>query len=143
MGFFKNYSPDQVVFSFNGVNVTGYFDGTFIEVERDEDSFTKHVGALGDVTRTRNLNRSGKVTVTLKSEAPVNDILAALNVADEQFGLNYGAMMLSDLNGNMLVRATQAWIMKAPKVERAKESGSVQWVFDCADLFVFPGGNIV
>lgn len=143
MGFFKNYSPDQVVASFMDINITGYMDGTFIEVERDEDSFTKHVGALGDVTRTKNLNRSGKVTITLKAESPVNDLLAALLQTDEQFAATYGPLSIKDLNGNMRCSATYAWILKAPKVERAKESGSVQWIFDCADLFIFPGGNIL
>lgn len=143
MSFFRNYDPSQVIFSFFGINVTGYMDGTFIEVERDEDAFTKHVGALGDVTRTRNLNRSGKVTLTLKSEAPSNDLLAALHAQDEQFGLNYGPLSIKDLNGNMRVSATYAWVQKAPKIERAKESGSVQWVFDCADVSIFAGGNII
>lgn len=141
--FLRNYDPSQVIFSFFGINVGGYMDGTFIEVERDEDAFTKTVGSLGDVTRTRNLNRAGKVTLTLKSEAPSNDLLSALHAQDEQFGLSYGPLSIKDLNGNMRCNATYAWIMKAPKVERAKESGSVQWVFDCADISIFAGGNVI
>jgi hypothetical protein len=31
--------------------------------------------------------------------------------------------------------------MKIPDVERAKESGNVEWVFECAELEVYPGGN--
>lgn len=140
---FKNYDPEQVTVSFMDIDIRGYMDGTFIEVERDEEAFTKHVGALGDVTRTRNLNRSGKVTITLTQAAPSNDLLSSSHLDDEQFGLNYGPLKIQDHNGNMRVFATYAWISKAPKIERAKESGSVQWVFDCADLKIEAGGNVL
>lgn len=140
---FRTYNPAIVTVSFKGINITGFMDGTFIEVERDEDTFTKHVGATGDVTRTRNNNKSGKVTVTLTQASATNDLLAALALLDEQFGGQYGAFQIKDLSGNMKCRSTQAWIKKQPKVERAKESGSVQWEFDCAELEMFVGGNII
>lgn len=140
---FKTYNPAFVVVSFDGINITGFMDGTFIEVERDEDTFTKHVGATGDVTRTRNLNASGKITVTLTQASPTNDLLAAAFALDELTGLGYGPIQVKDLSGNMMCRATQAWIVKPPKVERAKESGSCVWVFDCAELKIFAGGNVL
>lgn len=140
---FKQYDPSQVSFSFMGNNITGFMDGTFIEVERDEDGFTKHVGSLGDVTRTRNLNHAGKITLTLMAQSPSNDILNTIYAQDEQFGTNYGALQIIDHNGNMKVHVTYAWIMKAPKIERAKESGTTVWVFDCADVEIVAGGGVV
>lgn len=143
MPAFKNYNPSQVVMSFKHINITGIMDGTFIEAERDEDTFTKHVGAGGDVTRTRNMNKGGKVTITLMAEAPCNDLLSAIAAFDELVGGQYGALQIKDLSGNMKCRSPNAWIKKAPKVERAKESGSVVWEFDCAELEIFAGGNVV
>lgn len=143
MGAFKTYDPAKVIVTYAQANLTGFMDGTFVEVERDEDSFTKHVGATGDVTRTRNLNRGGKVTVTLVATSPTNDILAALMALDEDDGESYAPIQIKDTSGTMMCQAAEAWISKPPKVERAKESGSVVWVFDCADLEIFPGGNIV
>ncbi|MGN6103658.1 MAG: phage structural protein [Kofleriaceae bacterium] len=140
---FKTYNPALVTISFKGINLTGIMDGTFLEAERDEDAFMKHVGAAGDVTRTRNLNKGGKVTVTLVATHPTNDLLAAILDADEQFGLGYGPLQIKDLSGNMKCRANEAWISKPPKIERAKESGSCVWVFDCAELEIFAGGNVI
>jgi hypothetical protein len=83
MGDFKTYSPEHVILAFNGVIISGYANDTFIEVERDEDTFMKYTGSLGDVARTTNLNRGGKVTVTLMAVAPINDDLANMALADE------------------------------------------------------------
>jgi hypothetical protein len=141
---FRNYDPSEVALSWMGINITGYSDGTFIEAERDEDAFTKYVGALGDVTRARNLNRSGKVTVTLMASAPVNDLIAAIASVDDAFGSGgVGPLSITDFNGTTVCGATYAWVMKQPKIERAKEAGTVQWVFDCAQLFIKAGGNLV
>lgn len=138
-----NYHTDQVVLVWDGINITGYANDTFVEVERNEDSFTTYVGSLGDVCRTKNLNRTGKVTVTLMASAPVNDLLAARAQRDEDTGLDYGPIQLKDLNANMRADGAESWISKRPKVERAKESGTIQWVFEVAYLNLFEGGNVL
>lgn len=142
---FKTYNPRRVTFSFKGLNISAFMDGTFIEVERNEDAFMTHVGANGDVTRTKNQNKTGKVTITLVAASLDNDLLAAMHRLDElteSFTPGVGAIQIKDLSGTMRCRAAQAWITKAPKIERAKESGSVVWVFECAELEIFAGGNI-
>lgn len=148
MGDFKTYSPDHVILTFHGIIINGYANDTFIEVERDEDTFMKYTGALGDVARSKNLNKGGKVTVTLMATAPINDFLANTALADENTVLTspdqfYGPLQIKDLAGKMECFAEIAWISKWPKIDRAKESGTVQWVFDCASIEVYPGGNVV
>jgi hypothetical protein len=141
---FKTYSPRRVTFSFKGLNISAFAEGTFIKVSRNEDGFTTQVGSNGDVTRTKNLNRTGKITITLVATSLDNDLLAAMYIADELVDAaspGVGAIQVKDLSGNMRCRAPQAWIMKIPDVERAKESGNVEWVFECAELEVYPGGN--
>lgn len=138
----SNYSPDQVSVSFNGIIITGYNDGTFIDIEREENAYQKHVGSLGDVTRTRNLNRTGKCTLTLMMAAPSNDSLQAMYEQDRQFGTGIGAFLMKDLGGNTVCRAAYAWIMKSPKIERAKESGSCIWQFEMADLAIVAGSQL-
>lgn len=138
-----NYDPKAVVVTYQGVNVTGYQDGTFIEVERAADSFTKHVGSGGQVARSKSADRSGKITLTLMAVSPTNDLLSALLILDETSGLNYGSFQLKDLHGNLKCQAHETWIMKAPKVERAEKTGSVVWIFECSDIDIFAGGNVV
>lgn len=131
---FANYAADQVIVVWNGVNINGFADDTFVEIERDEDGFALLNGALGDVTRARMLARAGKITITLMAHAPVNTQLAALAQKDESFGDGYGPIMVKDLTNNMLASGAEAWIIKRPKIERAKEGGTVQWVFAVAYL---------
>jgi hypothetical protein len=143
MGDFKTYSPDRVLLLFGDLIINGYANDTFIEVERDEDTFMKYTGSLADVARTRNLNRGAKVTITLMAVAPVNDALSIIAQEDE-IGIDRTAVMeIKDDSGNTFCHAEIAWIQKMPKVERGKESGTIQWVFDCADMEIFPGGNIL
>src|SRR5690242_2021423 len=140
---FKNYAPDHVSFVFKGFPIMGFQDGTFIEAERKEDGFTMHVGALGDVTRVKNLNRTGHVTLTLMAQHPDNDTLQSIADDDEQNSTGVGTLQIMDHNGNMEVHASLAWIRKRPKIDRAKEAGPTTWTFDCADLELNSGGNVV
>src|SRR5688500_18008985 len=107
-----NYHPDQVVLSFMGVTFRGYAEGTFIEIEREEDGLIDYTGSLGEVCRTKNLNLVGEVVVTLMASSPVNDLLTAIALADQQSGLNYGPLICKDLNGTMRCFSPEAWIKK-------------------------------
>jgi len=140
----KNYDPSRVSVSWGPINITGFAEGTFVEAERDEDGFTKYVGSQGEVCRTRNLNKSGKVTVTLMATSPINDLIDLYASVDEDLGLGgVWPLRINDFNGYLRVSATEAWVMKKPKAERAKEAGTVVWVFDCAAIRIEPRGNIL
>ncbi len=143
MGILKNYSPDQVDVIFKGITITGFADGTFIEVEREVDTFTKKVGSLGDVARTKSLNKSGKITITLMDTHPVNDALAVVIGEDEQFGTSFGAFSMKDRSGSTQVRATEAWCMKVPKVARAQMSANIVYVFEAASIFIKHSGSVL
>jgi hypothetical protein len=138
-----NYHIDKVILIWNNIPINGYAGDTFIEVERNEDGFTTYVGSLGDVCRTKNLNRTGKITVTLMATAPVNDVLALAAQADEDSGLEFGPILIKDLSGFLEVSGAEAWVSKRPKIERAKESGTIQWVFEVAEMLMHEGGNVI
>ena len=134
------YDPMLNVLSFAGLNITGFAPDTYISVERNEDAFTLVVGASGEATRSHNRNRSGLVTVTLMASSQSNDALSAIAVADEISGSGLSVLLLKEAHGTTLVSASNAWIKKLPVVDRAKEAGTVEWVFECEDLSIFVGG---
>lgn len=138
----NTYETDKVQLVIAGLPITGFGKDTFIEVEREEDSYTTYVGSLGDVCRTKNLNRTGKLTITLMMDAPVNSALALLANIDEATATGVGPFWLKDMSGTMHAEGAECWVMKRPKIERAKESGTVQWVFFVAELILFEGGSI-
>lgn len=142
MASFKNFDPSQISIVFGPVIFTGFMDGTFVTVERDEDTFSKHAGADGDVTRVRMRNKMGKITVTLKAEAPANDLLSAIMKTDELTGGGVQPFMIKNQNGTTLCEAPECWITKPPNVEYGDEASGREWVFDCANLEMFVGGAV-
>ena len=140
---FRNYSPDEVSFTYKGVTIVGYAAGSFIKVKKSAPKFHKHVGSLGDVARTRDLDDSGEVTLTLLAQSPSNDTLQAFLDADAQFGNGYGTLQILDSNSaTMEAHASIAWIVTTPELDRAKESGTTTWTFECADLDLENGSQI-
>lgn len=138
----KNYDPGKVVVTFNGHLLVGFNDGTFVSAERAENAFSMAVGATGDVTRVRNRNRSGSVSVTLQAASPSNDVLTTMALLDEEFGTGAGVLSVKDLNGTTLLFAESAWIRKIPNVDFAADASAREWAFDCADLRMEVGGAL-
>lgn len=136
----RTYDPAKVLPSFLGGILTGFADGTFIEAERNEDGFALVVGASGEAARAQSRNRSGRITFTVLSTSPTNDFLSAIAAADELLGTGVGEFQMIELGGSTLLHASNAWIMKQPKIERGKEVSNVEWVIECESLEVFAGG---
>ena len=132
------YSADQVLVSFGPImlNTGGRGPDTFCKVERNEDSFKRKAGADGEQVRSRTLDWSGKVTITLMQTAPQNAALQAILLADEASPNGSGILPLfiKDYNGNALWAAPEAWITKPAGSEMAAEAGTREWVFECAKL---------
>lgn len=137
----KTYDPGLYVLTLFGGIVAGYADGTFIELARDTDGFTKTIGADGEVSRTRSRNKGGSLKLTLKQTSSSNDVLSAKQALDESGGVGYGAMLLKDLGGSTVASCEQAWIKKLPTVGLGKEEGTREWEIDLGELNLFAGGN--
>ena len=139
----KTYDPGRVVVTFGPHIVTGYAEGAFVRATRDEDSFTKRVGADGRGTRVRNRNRGGSVEIVLHQSSPSNDFFAAKVVEDELLGVAVFPLVVKDLNGTTLVAAAEAWIKKPADVEEGKDLSDRTWILDTTALETFAGGNTV
>jgi len=130
------YSADQVMITWGAYQMAGRGPDTFCKVERNEDSFKLKAGADGEIARSRLLNRSGRVTVTLLQTAKVNADLQAAVLADEASpnGVSIFPLMVKDYGGNALWVAAEAWILRPANHEMAAEVGNREWVFECANL---------
>lgn len=137
----KTYNPKRVAVSFAGRLLTGFADGTFITVSRNEDTFALAVGSDGEAARSASSNRSGRVTLTLMQTSASNDILSALAATDERTNQGTGALMVKDASGRTVVLAAEAWIVKPADAELGREIGNREWVFETGDLEIFNGGN--
>jgi Protein of unknown function (DUF3277) len=135
------YDPAQILMTFNGIPIVGYADGTFVEVERNEDSFTLLVGADGKGVRSRNQNRSGRIRFTLLQVSPSNDVLSQAAQADEVAGAGVGACQVKDNFGSTVVHAPNAWVLKPATVSFAKEAGTREWEIETDYLTMTVGGS--
>lgn len=141
---FAEFDPGRVVFSYNGLRIVGYMDGTVIVAERDEDAFSASSGAGGDVVRVRSRNKMGTVTLTLQQTSPSNLELSDLFNDDEdpETATGFGEIQIDDLDGDTLLHAENAWIKKPSNVEFGTDLSGREWVFGCAELNFTVGGNI-
>ena len=137
----STYVPEDILVIVGGAIIDGYADGTFINVERDEDTFSKKTGANGRTTRTKSSNKSGSITLTLQQTSPSNDVLSAFHAIDEQTANGVIPVLIKDKRGTSLYSSPAAWVKKPAAASFAKESENREWTLDCADLEGFTGGN--
>lgn len=137
----KHYDPAQVKVTFGGHVVQGYADGTFVEVARNEQSFSLQVGTDGEGTRSKTNNKSGTVTLTLMQSSQSNDVLSGFSLADELSSAGVFPLSVVDKSGKTIVAAETAWIQKPADVEFSREATSRQWVFETDNLIMNIGGN--
>lgn len=142
---YSTYDPKEVVIAWNGIPInSGIAPDTFLSIIRSEDAFTKKVGANGKVVRTRNADKTGEVEITLMQNSPVNTLLAAAAIADEEAGTDIvSTITVSDPSGSLLAMAEQAWIRKIPDQELAKEYGERTWQFDAGEIRIISTAGIV
>jgi hypothetical protein len=137
----KTYDPQKVKLSLGGQIASGYADGTFISVERDEDSWSKVVGADGEVSRAKSANTAATLTLTLAQTSPFNDILSALAALDEVSAAGIFPVILKDNGGTTLISSGAGWVKKPPTVVMGKVVEGREWVLDLGKTIFFAGGN--
>lgn len=137
----STYASNLVQLVFKGVPITGFMDDSFLDVERNSDSFSLMVGADGEVARAAQADKSGKITFRLLQTSASNDFLTAALATDEATNVNQGAVMVKDGSGRSLSSSAEAWIVKPAKKVFAKGIEGREWVIECGKLVTIVAGN--
>jgi len=127
----KTYSPEDVTITVGGSIITGYADGTFVKVARDDDAYKKVVGADGEISRTKSPNRGGYVELTLKQDSDSNAILGGYAALDEATGDGIVPVLVKD-NLDYTAIGSKGWVRKLPDMERGKDLANMVWTIDIA-----------
>lgn len=135
------YDPKQVTAVVGGKIMTGWTDGTFIHVERNEDTWALKVGCDSIGTRAKSTNRSAKITLTFHQSSPSNDVLAALAVADERANAGAVTFLLRDGNGTTVVSCLTMWVTKPAPIDFSKEVSDRAWVLETDNANIFVGSE--
>lgn len=134
------YDPSDVVVTFGSI-ISGFADGTFVKISRNEDAMTLTVGADGLGARARNNNKSGTITITLMQTSQSNEILSGLAIDDELTASGVLPVLVKDKNGQTLAMGASGWIKKIPDVEFSKDIATREWVIEVEKLNLFVAGN--
>lgn len=135
------YDPKQVSMIVGGKIASGFADGTFIMIERNEPAFNLKVGTDGEGTRAKSNNKSGKITITLMQSSSFNDVLSGFAAADELSNAGVVPILLRDASGRTLCTALSAWVQKYANSEFAKEVTTRVWILETDEIDIFVGGN--
>ena len=135
------YDPANVIVSIGGTPMSGFADGTFVMVSRDEDAFSKVSGADGEVSRAKSNNRSGSLTLTLMQTSMSNDILSAIALLDEVSNTGIVPVLVKEIGTDTILMSGEGWIKKIPDASYGKEVENREWVLDLATVNMFEGGN--
>jgi len=137
----KTYDPKQVGIIVGTRPLTGYEDGTFVNVTRNSDSWSLSMGADGEGTRSKSNDKSGRVEITLKQSSSDNEYMSELALADELSGGGTFPVLVRDASGTSLYAAETAWVVKPSDSEFAKESSARTWMLETDNLAMFVGSN--
>lgn len=126
----KTYDPKKVTFIFGPYIITGFAEGTFINIETNGDGITAIVGCDQEVVRTIAPGSLIKnITLTLLQSSDSNDDLTTLLNMDNQNGAGIVPLAIKDLSGRTTLMCDQAWIAKKPTVVRSNNAsdGNAAW----------------
>jgi hypothetical protein len=134
----RTYDPKEVIITIGGVPMSGFSDGTFLEIDRNEPTWQLVVGADGFTTRGKTNNFSGTLTLTLKQSSPSNDVLSGFMAIDEATNSGVVPVLVKDLSGNSVYFSARAWINQYANSTFGKAISDRQWTLsmDSADIFV-------
>ena len=144
-GDLKVYDAGQVGLSmFDTIIDSGFGEGVFIEVEYMTKQYSSKVGADGEVTRVRSLDRRGKAKVTLMQTSLGNNVLSGMLNAGllDPNGNDVGTFQVRDRSGTSLAHADKMWVTGFPAFKRGAEAETVEWELEMADLDMAIEGNL-
>ena len=141
----KTYNPSRVVVVMNGFSISGFADGTFVNITMQNDGITSQVGADGEIARAISTDRRCTVTITLQQTSPANDFLSGMFSMDVlTCGGLLGPLLIQDLCGETIFQASKAWVVKPADVEFGKEIMTRALQIETAPPSIYVvGGNAI
>lgn len=137
-----SYDPKKILLTFGGVPVTGYADGTGIEVERSNPTWSISTG-MDDLTAyTKRNDTSGKITITLQQISLTNDVLSGFMLLDETANGGLFPILVKDILG--LSESSGIGRIEMPPTQGFSNDVSTrEWSILCSGLSIFVGGNLI
>lgn len=137
-----HYDPSAVIILIAGViPVESVVNGTFVEIEKDLQTFTSVKSTDGQIYRTMNADTSYTLTLSLSSVSDSNAILEYLLYADQLTQLAKFPILIKDTSGSSLFFSTTCWIEDQPILQFSDNVEARRWTIKCAEGGLHFGDN--
>lgn len=137
MAMYQQYSPKDVVCSWNGVAIEGFAPDSFLRLQRTSPLVTPVVGAGGQVALTRNADKTGTIEIELMQTSLSNQMLSAIQAKQDNMELEEDIssnFVIYDPSGSVLATGINAWLQELPQIELGRDQNSKTWIFGCEKL---------
>ena len=141
------YSPEDVVVILHNTKfshqISGYTEGSFLEVERIIPHAALTNGADGTNARVVRAVKNCDISLTLMQTSESNDILSQLLVLDEgsRDGSDVFAITIKDNTGRTVMSSAAAFIGTVPNVSFSQEVSDRPWIIHAIHMVEHIGGN--
>ena len=137
-----SYIPESVNCLIGGfIPITGFVDGTFISVDKDEMPYSSIRMPDGTVARKYNNSQTYTITLTLHNGAETNNLLTKMWQLDELTQRGKFPLLIKDQSGSDLLFSTESWIEGIPSLTKSNAIDSRVWVIKSAYAVINIGGN--
>ncbi|UPW39144.1 hypothetical protein ESCO45_00021 [Escherichia phage vB_EcoM_ESCO45] len=137
MAMYQQYSPKDVVCSWNGIAIEGFAPDSFLRLQRTSPLVTPVVGAGGQVALTRNADKTGTIEIELMQTSLSNQMLSAIQAKQDNMELEEeisSNFVIYDPSGSVLATGINAWLQELPQIELGRDQNSKTWIFGCEKL---------
>ncbi|AAQ14791.1 virion structural protein [Salmonella phage FelixO1] len=137
MAMYQQYSPKDVVCSWNGIAIEGFAPDSFLRLQRTSPLVTPVVGAGGQVALTRNADKTGTIEIELMQTSLSNQMLSAIQAKQDNMELEVDIssnFVIYDPSGSVLATGINAWLQELPQIELGRDQNSKTWIFGCEKL---------
>lgn len=139
----STFDPKQLIVTWGEFRITGFASGTFVNVARNEDSFTLTVGSDGEGARARSNNNSAQITLTLLQTSLSNQQLSQALFQDELTCNGVRPLLIKNIKGTDLYQAETAWLMKPSDSGFSNEIETREWILETDNLRVNVGSGVL
>lgn len=142
MAELAHYSPEDITILFSGVHqLSGFAAGTFVNITKDNPTYTIHESSDGVVSRKYNSSKVYSVKLTLASTSESNQVLTYAASLDAATQMGKFPLIIKDQLGSSLFFSLTSWIETIPDSSYSVDITSREWTIKCAHSVINVGGN--
>ena len=144
-----SYKPSQLIVVLSHPTlkathvVTGFMQDSIVSIERDNATWEHFVGADGFTSRTHNIDKSAKATLSLQNASYSNDVLQQfLNFDENGTGAEgFFSITIADKSGRSITHSNQAYVAKQPNQDFTNATTAREWEIQMTHTETKIGGN--